>query len=101
MQNGQAKLQIPISLKLKKELEKKSDELGFSSVNEMARVFLHNLIKGKFFLQFASSDDQKIPMLNEESEKRILQSYKDFANGDYEVIDSSKPNAVKNWLKNV
>lgn len=91
------KLQIPMASNLRKALEQKSEELGFSSANELARVVLHNLVQGKINLEFLGAKEY-IPMVDAETEKRIAESLADYKAGRYETIDMSKPNAINNWL---
>ncbi len=49
---NQTKLQIPISKKTKKDLEKKCEELGFYSANDVIRFMIQNFISGKLNLEF-------------------------------------------------
>lgn len=100
----ETKLQIPMSIKLKKSLEKKSEEAGFSSANELMRLMAHNFVQGNLTLEFMNTRQPKseyIEMLDEETERRVAESLDDYRAGRYETIDMSKPNAMKNWLKNL
>lgn len=94
------KLQIPMSTKLKKSLEQKSEDLGFSSANELMRVMAHNIVQGKINLEFLGVKEY-IPMIDEATEKRLAESLADYEAGRYETIDMSKPNAMKNWLNDL
>jgi hypothetical protein len=46
------KLQIPITSDFKASLQDKADDMGFSTVNELARVVIHNFIKGRIEFEF-------------------------------------------------
>ncbi|MBT6842593.1 MAG: hypothetical protein HOA17_02195 [Candidatus Melainabacteria bacterium] len=94
------KLQIPMSIKLKKSLEQKSEDLGFSSANELMRVIAHHFVKGNISLEFAGIKEYA-PMIDEATEKRLAESLADYKAGRYETIDMSKPNAIKNWLNDL
>ena len=48
----QYKLQIPISRELNKKLKEKTSELGFSSVSEITRFLLTNLVNGNLSIGF-------------------------------------------------
>ena len=53
----QLKLQIPISEELNNKLKKKAKEVGFSSVNEIARLLLTNFVKNNLVISFVSKLD--------------------------------------------
>jgi len=88
------KLQIPISQKLKKTLEKRSSELGFSSVNETVRVLLQNFAVGNINIGITQGSTH-YPLINLETEKRISESYDDIKKGHYTKINKT---TLKNWL---
>lgn len=73
--------------------------MGFSSVNELVRVVLQSFVVNDTILKFMPKEE--VPMVDEEMEARIAQSLMDYKKGNFTVIDSSKPNAIKNWLKNL
>ncbi len=89
------RLQIPITTKTKKALEKKAEDEGFSSANDMVRLLIHKFISGDFIFQIAQNSTQpQYPMVDIETEKRIAQSIKEIKNGEYDLIDFEKnPNA--------
>ncbi len=85
-----SKLQVPISSKLKNALAKKADRAGFSSVNEYVRVILHNYIESDFNFVLADSHLAAIPVLDEETEKRVAESMEAYKRGEYDIIDFSR-----------
>jgi len=54
------RLQIPINKKLKKDLKKKFESCGFSSMNEGLRVFLHSLAYSNINAMQIFNNDQGI-----------------------------------------
>ncbi len=93
------RLQVPISAKTKKALEKKAEDEGFSSANDLVRLMIHKFLMGDFNFQIVPNSKQ-YPMLDLESEKRIYQSLQEIKNGDYDLIDFKKnPNAFLDLYK--
>lgn len=93
------RLQIPINSKTKKALEKKAEDEGFSSANDMVRVLIHKFISGDFAFQITQNNNQ-YPMVDLETEKRIYQSLQEIKKGDYDLIDFKKnPNAFLDLYK--
>ena len=66
----QLKLQIPISEELHNKLKKKAKEVGFSSVNEIARLLLTNFVNNNLVISFVSKLDTESS--NKESLKQII-----------------------------
>lgn len=94
------RLQIPITSKTKKALEKKAEDEGFSSANDMVRLLIHKFIAGDFVFQIAQNSNQQYPMVDIETEKRIAQSIKEIQNGEYDLLDFEKnPNAFLDLFK--
>jgi hypothetical protein len=62
------KLQVPLDKKTKNEADKKAEELGFSSLQELVRVLLKNFSAGKINLFFHPYEEY----LSEKEEKRLL-----------------------------
>jgi len=69
-------LQIPINQQLKNEAEQAAHTQGFSSLQEVIRVFL-----SKFAANKVDVTIQESIMLSEESEKRYLRESQDFEQG--------------------
>ncbi len=69
-------LQIPISLDLKNEAEQVAQAQGFSSLQEVIRVFLSKFAANKFEVTI-----QESVMLSDKSEKRYLKETLDFEKG--------------------
>ncbi len=91
--SSQKKLQVPITDKLKSDLKKRSEALGFSSVNEAVRVVLHNFASGQITLQLMQSSE--IPMVDSKTDKDIEESIIEFDKGDYEVLNPFDFKSVK------
>lgn len=76
------RLQIPINKKLKKDLQKKCESIGFSSFNEAIRVILHNFTYSNNPL--LNDHNQEIyinpyvEQADKKTEKAIAEAYKDF-----------------------
>ncbi len=45
-------LQVPINAVLRKDAEKAAEKLGFSSLQELLRVFLHKFSRGEISITF-------------------------------------------------
>ena len=56
----QYKLQVPISQELNKKLKEKTQELGFSSVSEITRFLLTNLVNGNLSIGFVNGNSGSI-----------------------------------------
>ena len=69
-------LQIPINHQLKNEAERVAEEQGFSSLQEVVRVFL-----AKFASHKVEISIQEPLLLSEENEKRYLKMSEDFESG--------------------
>ncbi len=94
----ETKLQIPITNKFKTALSKKADEFGLSSANEVARFVLHHFINGNYSVALVDSHLAAIPMLDEETEKRVHESMEAYKRGEYDILDYNKD---KNALRKV
>ena len=98
----ETKLQIPISIKFKKALEKRSEELGFSSANELVRVITHTFISGNLALGIMNpSKPEYIEILDEATEKRLGKSLADYKAGRYTTIDPSVPGELDRWINSL
>lgn len=64
-------LQVPIKISLKNASEKLAEEYGYSSLQELVRIFLSQLISRKITPQFVSSDE----FLTSEEEAILTQKY--------------------------
>jgi hypothetical protein len=85
----QFKLQVPISEELNDQLKKKSQQIGFSSVNEVARLLLTNFVNGNLSLSFVESKPvENIP--NEELEKIIAKGIAEYNKGKTKKLNLSK-----------
>jgi hypothetical protein len=85
----QFKLQVPISEELNDRLKKKSKQIGFSSVNEVARLLLTNFVNGNLSLSFVESKPaENIP--NEELEKIIAKGISEYNKSKTKKLNLSK-----------
>lgn len=64
-------LQVPIDKKLKTSSERLAEEYGFSSLQEVVRIFLNQFSAKKLALGFSSSDE----FLSSEQEAILTQRY--------------------------
>ena len=67
-------LQIPLSKDLRLKSEKAAEDLGFSSLQEVVRVFLSQLSRGAMDLRFETPEIQ----ISKTNEKRYLEMVEDY-----------------------
>ncbi len=89
------RLQIPLDNKIKKSLEKKATEEGFSSSNDLVRLLIHKFLNGDFRLTLVPHASALVDL---ETERRIYQSLKEIKQGDYDLIDFDKDSKALNKL---
>ena len=90
----QFKLQVPISEDLNQQLKTKAKEIGFSSVNEIARLLLTNFANGNIFLSFMSNSTTSYALSPEEQkdlESIVAEGIKEYKEGKTKKLDFSKP----------
>ena len=90
----QFKLQVPISEDLNQQLKTKDKEIGFSSVNEIARLLLTNFANGNIFLSFMSNSTPSYALSPEEQkdlESIVAEGIKEYKEGKTKKLDFSKP----------
>ena len=93
------RLQVPITNKIKKSLEKKAEEEGFSSPNDMVRLLIHKFLSGEFSFEIVSRNNLQ---LSHETELRLAKSIAEINNGDYDLIDfNNNPKSLKSLYKDV
>jgi hypothetical protein len=86
----QFKLQVPISEELNKKLKNKANEVGFSSVNEIARLLLTNFANGNLSLSFTEKRPKEELTINKELEAVIKKGISDYKKGKTKKLDFSK-----------
>lgn len=86
----QFKLQVPISKQLNEKLKKKAKEVGFGSVNDVARLLLTNFANGNLFVSFLSNQVPKVEEDIEELEKIVAEAMEEYKQGKTKTIDPSK-----------
>lgn len=70
-------LQVPLPKELKMSAEKAAHEAGFSSLQEVLRVFMKKFASKKIDLAF----EEEITYLSPKAEKRYLKATEDFKKG--------------------
>jgi hypothetical protein len=86
----QFKLQVPISEELNKKLKNKANEVGFSSVNEIARLLLTNFANGNLSLSFTEKPPKEELTISKELEAVIKKGISDYKKGKTKKLDFSK-----------
>lgn len=85
-------LQVPISKSLKISSEKVAKEYGFSSLQQVVRLFLAQLADRKVTIRFASDKPDEI-LTNEQEEiltKKYLQAKKEISEGKGFTAESAE-----------
>jgi len=67
-------LQIPLSKKLREQSEKVAADMGFSSLQEVVRVFLNKLICGELTVSF----DMPVVKISDKNAKRYQKIVEDY-----------------------
>lgn len=80
----QFKLQVPISEELNEKLKEKSKQVGFSSVNQVARLLLTSFVNGDLNLSFTNNDKDS------DLEKIIAAGIAEYENAKTKTLDLSK-----------
>jgi hypothetical protein len=86
----QFKLQVPISEELNQKLKNKAHEVGFSSVNEIARLLLTNFANGNLSLSFTEKPPKEELTISKELEAVIKKGISDYKKGKTKKLDFSK-----------
>ena len=84
------KLQIPISEKLKESLKQKAGEIGFSSINDLARLVLTNIANGTLNISFNFKLTSHQTSEDEELEKILKEGLVEYKAGKAKALDFSK-----------
>jgi len=74
MSTQTAKIQVPLTIELKKQAEAMAEKYGYSSVQEIIRVFLTNLAQGNLKTGFYS---ETYEILTPAQEKRLYSLVKE------------------------
>ncbi|MBN1331512.1 hypothetical protein JW978_01335 [Candidatus Dojkabacteria bacterium] len=80
-----SKLQVTIETKVKERGEKAAQEMGFSSLQELIRVFIANLDRSDYQVGFTP-----IRQATEEEERGIAASMDDIRKGRYKILKSEE-----------
>ena len=88
-------LQIPINQDLKISAEQEALSQGFSSLQELVRVFLSKIAAGKIEVTL-----QESTKLSEKNEKRYLDMTKDFVSGKNTYSSDSTSNLINKLHEN-
>lgn len=74
-------LQVPLSKELKANAEKAAQDAGFSSLQEVLRVFMNKFANKKISLAF----EEEVTYLSPKAEKRYTRIMRDIENGKEKV----------------
>ena len=77
-------LQVPVSVTVRAEAQRKANEIGFSSLQDAVRLFLANLAAGKLSASFAAApepDEILTPAQEKILTRQYLQAKRDMENG--------------------
>ncbi|MHB8443436.1 MAG: hypothetical protein ACYDAS_03670 [Patescibacteria group bacterium] len=87
-----AKIQIPMKASLKKKAEKVASDYGYTSLQEVVRVFLAGFSKGDIHLTFSSphADEYITPEFEAYLDKRLKETRKAIKDGTAYTIHSAK-----------
>lgn len=87
----QFKLQVPISKDLNEKLKHKAKEVGFGSVNDVARLLLTNFANGNLLVSFLSNQSSYKVENSKELEKIVAEGMAEHKRGETKILDLSKP----------
>lgn len=82
------RIQIPISLQKKKELEAKSEQLGFDTATDAVRFLINNFLKGSINL---SLNSEYIELLDSKTEREVLEAIEEMKQDLAITIDPRDP----------
>lgn len=84
------KIQIPVNSKVLAKSKKKAEKMGFSSINELVRVFLTNVAEEKVSLKLSNNDFSHIPYVSKEEQKEIEEALDKLSDSDKEIVFSKE-----------
>lgn len=94
------RLQVQISDELYLNANKRSNELGFDSVNQVIKLMLQGFANNDIsFGFFTNNKKEDLEILDLETRKNILKSLKEISNGEFVEIDMNKACAVDELSK--
>lgn len=104
MSKPETKLQIPLSKKLKKDLDKKCESMGFYSSNDVVRFMIQNFVDGQWGInmnlpgshQFI--DQEYVEELTGEAEESLGRSLEDVKHGRVYTLDPTDPKSLARLL---
>ncbi len=105
MSKSETKLQIPLSKKLKKDLDKKCESMGFYSSNDVVRFMIQNFVSGQWGINmnqpgaYQFTDQEYVEELTGEAEESFGRALEDVKHGRTYKLDMNKPNARKSLEK--
>lgn len=105
MSKSETKLQIPLSKKLKKDLDKKCEDMGFYSSNDVVRFMIQNFVSGQWQINMnlpgshQFMDQEYVEELSEEAEESLGRALEDIKAGRTYKLDLNGPNARKSLEK--
>lgn len=87
--------QILISSNLKRDLQRRSSECGFSSIEEAVNLMIQCFIKG----QIDISSTGIVEYLDDETDARLGESLKDFEKGNCNTINVKDPSSIEKFFE--
>jgi hypothetical protein len=96
---SQTNLQVPLSSAIKDKALKKAEDEGFSSLQELVRVFLTMYGKGKVSMALKSENDTYTPKQIEEFDTLARIAEQEYKRGDYIEVSTKKD--LMKMLENV
>ena len=86
----QTKLQIPVDNQTKIQANDRAQKDGFSSIQEVVRVFLSNYAKGNFSINFNTNSEHTSDKYEEFLNKRLKEILEDFKMGKTYSVTSGQ-----------
>ncbi len=104
MSKSETKLQIPLTKKLKKDLDKRCESLGFYSSNDVVRFMIQNFVDGHWNINMNLSashqftDQEYVEQLSGEAEESLGRALEDFKHGRTYKLDPTDPESLARLL---
>lgn len=92
------RLQVQISEELYSNVSKRSNELGFESVNQVVKLMLQGFANNKINFGFSSTGNQ-YETVDNLTKKNILKSLAEIKNGEFVEVDMNNANALDSLNK--
>lgn len=98
MAEKEFRLQTPITIETKKDLDKRASEIGLSA-NDVVRLLVNSFVNRHINIGVTQVDKQEeIEKLDSKTEARLKESMEAYEKGDYEVVDPFDRDALRKVL---